>query len=210
MTIFYQCIILLIKLFLERLRAKDPLFEIFMKEKRVLDVACGEGKLLKKNPKMISGVDINKTLLGKMQSEGLSVKYSAVTNIDFGDASFEVIHCSNIIEHLNPTDAHKMFQEMSRLLIPGGKILLITPMPKTVWNTFGHIKPYPPQAIRKLFREVSLESFDSVRGLEIENIIYFGDWGFNKATFLFSSILANITPLCRGSYLMVIKKNEEI
>lgn len=208
MSIIYQRFVLLAKLFKAKIAGGDPIFNVFMKDKKVLDVACGEGNLLKMNPKMICGIDINTTLLKKLQSEGLQVKHSDVTKIDFNSGSFDVVHCSNIIEHLNPLDAHKMFQEMSRVLVSGGKILLITPMPKTVWNTFGHIKPYPPQAIKKLFRKVSLESFDSVHGLEIENIFYFGSWGANKLTFLYSSILANLTPLYRGSYFMVIKKNE--
>ena len=186
-----------------------PIFSVFMKGKKVLDVACGEGKLLKMNPEMIYGVDINTTILKKLQNEGLYAKHSDVTKLDFGDRSFDVVHCSNIIEHLNPLDAQKMFQEMLRVLVPEGKILLTTPMPKTVWNTFGHIKPYPPQAIKKLFRKVSLESFDSVEGLEIENIFYFGSWGLNKLTVLYSSILANLTPFHRGSYFMVIKKKYE-
>ncbi len=207
MRTIYQRLILLTRLFVAKISEGDPVYNFFLKNRKVLDIACGEGKLLRMNPKMIYGIDINTTILKKLQDEGLQVKYSDVTKLDFNDQSFDVVHCSNIIEHLNPLEAHKMFQEMSRVLVPGGKILLITPMPKTVWNTFGHIKPYPPQAIKKLFRKVSLESFDSVHGLEIENIFYIGSWGLNKLTSLYSSILANLTPFHRGSYFMVIKKN---
>lgn len=185
---------------------KNPLFEIFMKGRKVLDIGCGEGNLLKKDRDNIYGIDINKTLIEKLQLEGLLVKYGDATKIPFEDNFFDVVHCSNVIEHLLPSEAHKMFLEMQRVLKSNGKIILITPMPKTVWNTFGHIKPYPPMAIKKLFRKVSLEYFDSVKGLEIENVFYFGSWGLNKLTFLYSSILANLTPLLRGSYFMVIKK----
>lgn len=202
----FKRIVLLIQLAIARTRAVDPVFSVFMQNKKVLDVACGEGKLLLMNPALVFGIDINTTLVNRLKSEGLNVKFSSVTNIEFTNSAFEVVHCSNIIEHLNPSDAHKMFQEMSRVLVPGGKILLITPMPSTIWNTFGHVKPYPPQAINKLFRKVSLEAFDSVDDLAIQNYFYFGRWGANKITFIISSVVANISPFLRGSYFMIIEK----
>lgn len=189
-----------------KIKGLDLFFELYMRNKKVLDVACGEGKLLKKDKKNIYGIEINSTLINKLKEDGLNVKYSDVTKIDYEDQVFDVVHCSNIIEHLAPMDAHKMFQEMYRVLKPRGKILLIAPTPKTVWNTFGHIKPYPPSSIKKLFREVSLESFDSIKGMNIKNVVYYGSWGHNKIVFLLSSLIANITPFFRGSYIMIINK----
>lgn len=185
---------------------KNPLFEIFMKGKKVLDIGCGEGNLLRKDRNNIYGIDINKTLIEKLQSEGLLVKYGDATKIPFEDNYFDVIHCSNVIEHLTPLDAHKMFLETKRVLKQNGIIILITPMPKKVWNTFGHIKPYTPTAIKKLFRKVSLEAFDSIQGLSIRNIVYLGSLGFNKLVFLLSSLFATFIPFFRESYIMLIKK----
>ncbi|MDD4332938.1 MAG: class I SAM-dependent methyltransferase [Patescibacteria group bacterium] len=185
---------------------KDPIFECLMKEKKVLDMGCGEGNLLRKDSRLIYGLDINKTLVEKMQAEGLQIKLGSVTAIPYEDQSFDIAHCRNIIEHLDPQDAYQMFLEMKRVLKSGGLIILHTPMVKTVWNTFGHIKPYPPMAIKKLFRQISLESFDSVSGLKIEKIIYYGCWGGNKFSFLISTLLAQFIPYFRGAYLMIIKK----
>ena len=162
---------------------KNPLFEIFMKDRKVLDIGCGEGNLLRKDRKKIYGIDINKTLIEKLQSEGLLVKYGNATKIPFEDDYFDAVHCRDVIEHLFPEEARKMFLEMKRVLKENGIIILRTPMPKAIWNTFGHIKPYPPSAIKKLFRETSRESFNSVLGLSIKNIVYL-----------------------RGSYLMIIHK----
>lgn len=187
-------------------RGKDPVFELLLKEKIVLDMGCGEGKLLRKNPKMIHGVDINKTMVEKLLADHLLVKEGSITDLPYEDAYFDAVHCSNIIEHLTPDEARKMFLEIKRVLKKDGIAIIITPMPSTVWNTFGHIKPYPPMAIKKLFREVSLEAFDSVSGLEIRHVFYYGVWGMNKFTFLLSTLIAQLTPFLRGSYLMVIRK----
>ncbi len=192
------------------IRGKNPIQEMFLKEHIVLDIGCGEGKILEKNMERGYGIDINTTMVRKLQKDGFHVKEGNVTNIPYEDNFFDVVHCSNIIEHLTPDDAQTMFREMKRVLKPGGEIILITPMPKTVWNTFGHVKPYPPMAIKKLFREVSLEAFDSIRGLKIKNIFYYGTWASNRITFFISTLFANTAPsLYAGSYLMVVKKDEE-
>lgn len=174
---------LILKMMKFWVQKKNPLFEIFIKGKKVLDIGCGEGNLLRKDRNNIYGIDINKTLIEKLQSEGLLVKYGDATKIPFEDYYFDVVHCRDVIEHLFPEEARKMFLEMKRVLKKNGIIILMTPMPKIIWNTFGHIKPYPPSAIKKLFRETSRESFDSVLGLSIKNIV-----------------------CLRGSYLMIIQK----
>lgn len=196
-------------LFYHWLRGKNPIQEIFLKENVILDIGCGEGNVLRKNRKQAHGIDVNTTIVRQLQKRGFQVKEGSATSIPYQDSFFDVVHCSNIIEHLTPNDAQTMFREIKRVLKPGGKIILITPMPKTVWNTFGHIKPYPPMAIRKLFREISLEAFDSVRGLKIENVFYYGTWSAHKVLFMISSTIAQITPFLRGSYLMVIRKDEK-
>jgi ubiquinone/menaquinone biosynthesis C-methylase UbiE len=187
-------------------RQKNPMYELFFKGKQVLDVGCGEGNLLRKDPEHFYGIDINDTLVQKLQGEGFNVKKGNVTEIPFEANMFDAIDCNNIIEHLTPDEAHKMLREMIRVLRPGGAIVITTPMPSTVWNTFGHIKPYPPSAIKKILRPVSLESFDSITGVSIESLIYYGSWGQNKAAFLLSSTLALWLNRFRGSYTMILRK----
>lgn len=191
------------------IRGKNPIQEMFLKGRTILDIGCGEGKILQTNGARAYGIDINSAMVARLQKDGFHVKEGSATDIPYESNFFDVVHCSNIIEHLMPEDAQKMFREMYRVLKPGGNIILITPMPKTVWNTFGHVKPYPPMAIRKLFREVSLEAFDSVKGLRITNVFYYGTWSAHKILFLISSLVAQITPLLRGSYLMIIQKDEK-
>jgi SAM-dependent methyltransferase len=189
------------------LKGSDMVYSLYLKEGKVLDIGCGEGKLLKKDRARIFGVDINPSSVEKLVKEGLNAKLGDVSALPYENSFFDVVHSSNLIEHLSPEEARMMFMESKRVLKPGGRMILITPMPRTVWNTFGHIKPYPPAAIKKLFRKVSLESFESVSGLRIKEIVYYGAWALNKLTFLISTLFANLWPaIFAGSYLMVIEK----
>lgn len=190
------------------LSGKNPQFELFFKGKHVLDVGCGEGALVRMDPQHFCGIDINETLLAKLKDEGLNVKFGAATAIPYGDGEFDAIQCSNIIEHLPPAEAHLMLIEMSRVLKPGGIIVLTTPMPRTVWNTFGHIKPYPPSAIRKILRPISLESFDSIHDLQIKGLVYYGTGSRNKVAFLLTSFLALWLDTFRGSYTILLEKRD--
>jgi ubiquinone/menaquinone biosynthesis C-methylase UbiE len=204
---FKRNILFALKILKVNIFAGDVVYNMFIKGRRTLDVGSGEGKLLKKERDLISGIDINDEMVKESKNAGLDVKKAGVTDIPYPDNTFEVIHCSNVIEHLFPNEARAMISEFSRLLKPGGKALIITPMPRTVWNTFGHTRPYPPMSIEKLFREVSLESFQPVRGLRVGEVFYFGTWSMNKLTFIISTTLAFFFNYFRGSYLMVIYKD---
>ena len=187
-------------------RGLDPAYELFIKGKRTLDIGCGAGALLRKAPDLIEGIDVNATLVERLVQEGLKVQRASATSLPYPDATFDVVNCAHVIEHLVPQDAQLMLREAQRVLRPGGLLLLNSPMPGTVWNTFGHVKPYPPMAVRKLFRQTSLEAFDSVPAFTIRRVVYLGGWSWNKLTFLLSTLIANLTPWCRSTYLMEIEK----
>ena len=196
------------KLFLLWLRKKNPTYELFLKNRKVLDVGCGPTSIIKLDKEHFEGFDINKRVVKKALEDGFKVKHGNATQIPYEDESFDVCHSSNVIEHLTPDEAQKMIKEMARVIRPGGRIIIISPTERTVWNTFGHIKPYPPQAIKKLLRKESYEAFDTVTDLDIEHVFYYGKWGRNKVTFIVSTLLAKYFEFSRGSYFLTLKKYE--
>ncbi len=197
-----------LKLLKAVLQKKSHVFEVFLKGKKVIDFGCGEGEMLALGNENVTGIEINQTALGRLREKGLNVIESSIESVPMASGSFDVVLCNNIIEHLTVDQAYKMLQEAQRLLRPQGEIIIITPTPKTVWNTFGHVKPYTVGSIMKLFRKNSRESFEALSPMEKTFSLYYGPWTHNKITFLFSTMLANVFKGFAGSYLLVLKKYE--
>ena len=117
-------------------------------QKKILDLGCGTGRFIKKNPEKIIGLDLNQNALDMCRSKNFKVKHGSATDIPFEDNSFDGVHCSHLIEHLMPEEAHKLLCEINRVLTKDGVFVLRTPLmsERFYWN-FTHIKPYCPEAV---------------------------------------------------------------
>jgi len=115
---------------------------------KILDVGCGEGRFISNNPKKIKGIDGNENSVKECKEKGYDVTKTNVTEIPFRDDSFDGVHCSHVIEHLNPKEAYKLLSELARVLRKGGILVIRTPMLYNgFYDDFTHIKPYHPKAI---------------------------------------------------------------
>ncbi len=190
-----------------RLRGKSFLYEFYFKDKKTLDVGCGEGEFLRLNKNAIVGVDLNERTVKKLIEDGYVAKVGSATDLPFPDATFERVHCRNVIEHMAIPDAYKLLKEAGRVLESGGLLVLASEVvTKKFWDTFGHVKPYPPHAIIKLLRDESREEFEKLEGFVYVDTLYFGDYYKNKFLYLLSVLFAYYTPLCRREYFLVLKK----
>ena len=181
--------------------------EKLFKGKKVLDVGSGMGDFLKFDKKNFTGIDINEEALAHCKKQGLHVKKASVTNTPFPDKTFEGVNCQQVIEHLTPEDAFKMMQEMTRILKKGGRIALSTEMvTKRFWNTFSHIRPYPPGAIRKLLRPKGQETFEKIGNLEIERVYYSGAPFKSGLLSLLTTLAAHFLGIGRINYTMILRK----
>lgn len=103
---------------------------------RILEVGCGDGALsgvLCSNLGIaVSGVDTSETGLALARSmfadRGLVGDFRHITGYatGFPDASFELIVCSDVIEHVDNPNA--MLVEIRRLLVRGGRLIITTPL----------------------------------------------------------------------------------
>ena len=184
---------------------KNPIFEIYFRNKKSLDIGCGQGEFIANDCNLISGIDLNERVVRQLQEKNFNVKFASATKIPYNNNEFEAVHCKNIIEHLFPEEARNMISEISRVLKNDGVLVLQTPSEHVVWSTFGHVKPYTPTAVRKLFRDKSLESFEGVSGLRMEKVVYLGKLN-GRLGFIFSTFLAQFFGIFCGNYIMIIRK----
>lgn len=128
--------------------------------KRVLDYGCGNGNSLLKIAKMgaseMFGIDISDVSIENAKREAINEGYDekAITllvidaeNMKFEDDSFDIIHESGVLHHL---DLEKAYSELARVLRPDGECICIealghnkiihlyrkmTPQLRTEWET---------------------------------------------------------------------------
>jgi len=134
---------------------EDPFYVKYLKSKRVLDIGCGRGEFLKKDPQGFTGIDIDPKLISQCREKGLSAKKMNATELAFPDDSFDVVRAAQLVEHLSPIEAARFLSEVERVLVPGGLVYLTTPGERNIWNTFSHIRPYPPSAFKKLLNSAT-------------------------------------------------------
>lgn len=191
----------------QRLSGRYFLYEFYFRGKKTVDIGCGEGEFLRRGKDHIVGVDVNERVIEALSQEGFSVKLAPAGKLPFPDNTFERAHCHNVIEHLVIQDAYRLLEEAGRVLSPGGLLVLGSEVvTKKFWDTFGHVKPYPPTAVLKLLRRESREEFEGLSMFEYYGVFYFGDYYRNKILYLLSAALGYYTPLLRREYFLVLRK----
>jgi 2-polyprenyl-3-methyl-5-hydroxy-6-metoxy-1,4-benzoquinol methylase len=96
---------------------------------RILDVGCATGALLyslKKQGWETAGVELcGPSAEYARNSRGIDVRTSTLERAGFPDRSFDVVHASHLIEHLN--DPRSFVREAKRVLKENGVLLISTP-----------------------------------------------------------------------------------
>ena len=195
---------------------------------RILDVGCGAGwfmEYIKDFVSYIEGIDGNDESIKLCNSKGLNAKIGNVTNMKmYKDESFDGIHCSHVIEHLNTKDAHKMLVEIDRILKIGGVLCIKTPIfYQGFYNDFTHIKPYHPEAILHYLR-IDNDEYKGQRSLppirsiyELIRIDYRSQQLFpwlSRTPFWLLSVITNIMKrfgigsIQKNGYMIALKKLE--
>ena len=161
----------------------------FITGKTVLDIASGEGygsHLMAGYASKVYGMDVAADIVEKAslkyKKENLQYLHGSADKINLPDNSVDVVVSFETIEH---HDKHEeMMQEVKRVLMPGGILIISTPDKKYYTDIPGHRNPWH---VKELYRE------------EFENLI--------KKYFTNSIFYAqNIT---RSSVIMPFEHNNE-
>lgn len=145
------------------LARRDLLLRIIKKyplNTKILDIGCSSGQLLLELKKIgyqnIYGLDISPEAITIAKNNGLNNVYHGNANkINFPDNYFNIIIASDILEHLN--DDMAAMQEWSRLLKPGGIILLAVPAWKFLYSYLDkiakHYRRYSKQDLKNIIKK---------------------------------------------------------
>jgi len=95
---------------------------------RALDVPCGPGlasEALRRMGFQVTAADLDEKAFAAPSGEIRFEKLDLDLPLPFADASFELVHCGDGIEHLE--SPIRALRELARVLAPGGTLLLTTP-----------------------------------------------------------------------------------
>jgi SAM-dependent methyltransferase len=77
------------------------------------------------------------------------------------DESFDVVFASNLLEHLDRADIREALAEFWRLLVPGGRLILIQPnyrlRPGEYFDDYTHLTPLSDRSLADLLRVAGFE-----------------------------------------------------
>lgn len=149
--------------------------ERFVANKKILDVASGEGygaAIMAENAAHVTGVDI---------AEDASIfaqrKYANITNLEFQRAdinalpfendAFDVITCFETIEHVDSPET--AIEELSRVLKPNGVLFVSTPNKENYSARFDYDNPFHKM-------ELEFTEFKQVLSRTFKHVKFFGQF----------------------------------
>jgi len=89
------------------------------------DVGCGSSRILADMPHAV-GVDLRHDKLVFMRRTNSLLAQCDALRLPFPDNAFECVICSEVVEHI-PHEDGRVFDELTRILKPGGILVLGTP-----------------------------------------------------------------------------------
>lgn len=152
----------------------------FVKEKRVLDLACGVGygsRMLKDaGAKNVFGVDISEDAVkyakAKYGTKGITFIESDATSTNLKTNVFDVVVCFEFIEHVANQD--DVLKEIKRLLKKDGVLIISTPN-----------KRIYPDKNKFHKKELDYQQFNRLLTKYFKNVNFWGQY------FWFSNLIAN-------------------
>jgi len=132
----------------------------------VLDVGAGSGaliRLLKHKGFNAKGVDIYST--------SQDIQEGSITNLPFGNGSFDSVLCCEVLEHLSSEQLSKGLNEVARVLRKNGHFIVTTPCNEDIksqlvlcpkcgheFHRYGHLQSFDKGRLRELFESHGLET----------------------------------------------------
>lgn len=125
---------------------------------KYLEVGSGIGRFplkIQQNYKNIDieCVEINPDLVKITNDLGLKTVVADVTSLPYPAESFDIVHCSHVIEHFKYPEIVQVLEQLYSTIRPGGYIIIRSPlMHPGFYLDIDHVRPYPPETILNYFK----------------------------------------------------------
>lgn len=150
------------------------------KKASVLELACGNGKLLNFFKSMgyenILGIDISPEQVAVARKNGVNVEQADVLEyLEKSEESYDLIVAIDLIEHLQKNEVMLFLELCLKKLEANGRIILQTPNPDSPFGMsvfcgdFTHETCFSPSGLSRLLR---LHGFDSIEIREAGPVIH--------------------------------------
>jgi ubiquinone/menaquinone biosynthesis C-methylase UbiE len=140
--------------------------EIASGGKRLLDIGCGMGDLLvllKDHYKDLQGIDPSRDMVEQARhnieirklADIATITHGVAEALEFEDETFDTALMLDVFEHIRPHVRLAALAEVTRVLKPGGELILVTPSRRILrfWNLVDNLLLMP----RRIFRRQSIE-----------------------------------------------------
>lgn len=100
-------------------------------EGRILDVGCGDGRLLRifkdlgAAPERLYGIELDDRAVNRAREQGLQVERVRFEEAEYPEGFFRLAVLQQVIEHV--TDPRAMIEKLARVLVSGGAAIFETP-----------------------------------------------------------------------------------
>lgn len=134
-----------------KILCRDFFQRYISKNSRVLEVGAGYCEFINNiNADYKTAVDINPDLK-TYAAQGINIVLNSTSNMStIPDNSHDLVFASNFFEHLTRDEIVATFREVFRVLMPGGKFMVLQPnirfCAKDYWMFFDHVTPIDDRA----------------------------------------------------------------
>jgi len=164
----------------------------------VLDLGCGYGELsdfLRQNNFKVVGVDADYPSLeaGRNIFPAVDIRHGGARHLDFPDGYFNNIILKNVLHHLYAEEARDLiFQEILRVLSPGGNLVMFDPNPHLILKLCRKIVRHDDVECTPKEIKMYLQKFQ----MEIRDLSYYEILGIPlSGGFVGPQLFWNIKPL---------------
>jgi 2-polyprenyl-3-methyl-5-hydroxy-6-metoxy-1,4-benzoquinol methylase len=165
---------------------------------RFLDVGCGLGRLMILFDRLgfdVVGIDSNEREVDFVRSTlGLRALRASLANFSAGEERFHCVMAAHILEHV--TDPHIFIHQLGQLLLPGGLLVLETPL----CNDYGR----PEERYRDIYHTLFFDHFTLAllaqhHGFEIigfHNKHFYAEVDGSRCLFMQVALRKSEQPMC--------------